>query len=87
MWAEPCPMGAVLMPMAQTTQRNWFDSSTVSKKEDTSWSENLMGAVQRTVIISEILDSRTRHLIQAGAAPLHLLSSLCSLDGHQKHCR
>ena len=59
----------MLMPMAQTAQRNWFDSSTVSKKEDTSWSENLMGAVQRTVIISEILDSRTRHLIQAGATP------------------
>ena len=56
--------GAVVMPMNQTAQRSWFESS--NKRADTSsWSENLMGAVQRTVIISEILDSRTRHLIQA----------------------
>ena len=29
------------------------------------WSDNLQVAVKQTVIISEILDSRTRHLIQA----------------------
>ena len=57
------------MPMAQTSQRSWFDSS--SKHMETgSWSDNLMGAVQRTVIISEILDSRTRHLIQVPTLPL-----------------
>jgi hypothetical protein len=49
--------------MAQTSQRSWFDSSS-KHMETSSWSDNLMGAVQRTVIISEILDSRTRHLIQ-----------------------
>lgn len=57
-------LSAVVMPMNQTAQRSWFESS--NKRVDaSSWSENLMGAVQRTVIISEILDSRTRHLIQA----------------------
>lgn len=60
---------SVLMPMAQTAQRTWFESSNklTGKPAETgssSWSDNLMGAVQRTVIISEILDSRTRHLIQ-----------------------
>ena len=54
---------AVLMPQSQTTQRTWFEMS-AKHLETSSWSDNLMGAVQRTVIISEILDSRTRHLIQ-----------------------
>ena len=52
--------------MGQTAQRNWFDGGASKHPENASWSDNLMGAVQRTVIISEILDSRTRHLIQAG---------------------
>lgn len=56
---------AVLVPMTmtQTGQRSWFDTGS-KPVENACWSDSLMGAVQRTVIISEILDSRTRHLIQ-----------------------
>ena len=32
------------------------------------WYDSMQNAVQRTVIISEILDSRTRHLISVRAA-------------------
>ena len=63
------------MPMAQSAQRSWFESSNKGA-EASSWAENLMGAVQRTVIISEILDSRTRHLIQASHALLHYFCSV-----------
>lgn len=38
-----------------------------------AWYDEMAGAVNRTVIISEILDSRTRHLIQ-------VLPSACILE-------
>ena len=62
----------MLVPTAHSmAQRSWFESKSTSNSnrniDNTSWSDKLTGAVQRTVIISEILDSRTRQLVQVAA--------------------
>ena len=40
--------------------------ASMSIKANTAWLSTMQAAIEHTVIISEILDPRTRHLIQAG---------------------
>ena len=54
----------------------------VLRKNDSQgrmWYDSMQNAVQRTVIISEILDSRTRHLISVHAPQLHRPDTWCAV--------
>ena len=56
--------GKDLAAAAQQAEEDSEDS-----QASNAWYNTLMGAVRQTVVISEILDSRTRNLISVGSFP------------------
>ena len=66
-----CDCRAAALLRRQTTRR---------REGQAAWYDDMRGAVRNTIIISEILDTRTRHLIQARASPCLLGTSCDHVD-------
>lgn len=82
--------GEAMQQQSGMVRKSWFGAdlqaaAAAAAAENTSlqasnnWYNTLMGAVRQTVVISEILDSRTRNLIAVRASLLPSLTCYAAL--------